>query len=202
MTNAAMKPTRLMPEVPRSPRRYQTGVVLIVSLIVLIVMSLLAVFSVRNATSSESVASNVRTAELATQAAELALRHCEESIVKVVTVAAGGTSNYTTTFTAGHILPVESMSLWQSTTIWDGTSTAVFVVPPEMLNQSGLRSTYRRPPECMVAPIPIQVSGGTTTTAAFTITARGFGPEVAAADETRSRPVGTEVWLQSQIQLQ
>ena len=38
-------------------------------------------------------------------------------------------------------------------------------------------------------------------TALYLITARGFGPEVAQANATRMRPTGTEVWLQSQIEI-
>jgi hypothetical protein len=34
------------------------------------------------------------------------------------------------------------------------------------------------------------------------VTARGFGPEVSAPDPHRSTPVGTEIWLQSFIQMQ
>jgi hypothetical protein len=37
------------------------------------------------------------------------------------------------------------------------------------------------------------------TPSAFVITARGFGPEVAAGS---GRPQGTEVWLQSTIEIQ
>jgi hypothetical protein len=72
------------------------------------------------------------------------------------------------------------------------------------LNQTGMAMvTYRREPECMVEPLPVMLSNGTVVnTSSFVITARGFGPEVAAADGSRSRPVGSEVWLQSNIQLQ
>ena len=47
------------------PRRQQ-GVVLVIALILLVLISLLAVNSVKNSGSSESVAGNVRTTELAT----------------------------------------------------------------------------------------------------------------------------------------
>jgi Tfp pilus assembly protein PilX len=78
----------------------QRGVVLIIALILLVVISLLAVTSVRNAGSTATVAGNVRTTELATQAAEIALRHCESSVLAVVS----GTSAYATTFDASNIL--------------------------------------------------------------------------------------------------
>lgn len=178
----------------------QHGVVLIISLILLVVISLLAVTSLRNAGSSESVAGNVRTTELATQAAEIALRHCEASVLKVK----GGTAPYTTTFVEGNILPVADPPEWQKMTTWDSTSTATFVLPLPLVNQSNMAlTTYQRPPECMVEPLPVKSAGSNTpVTTSFVITARGFGPEVAAADAARTRPQGTEVWLQSHMELE
>jgi len=86
-------------------------------------------------------------------------------------------------------------------------STETFVLPLSLVNQAGMaNTTYQRAPECMVEPLPMRVTdaSGTSalnTTAAFVITARGFGPEVAAADANRKRPTGTEVWMQSHIEL-
>lgn len=195
--------TRTLLARPRLPRT-QHGVVLIIAMILLIVISLLAVTSMRNAGSTESVLGNVRTTELATQAAEIALRHCESSVVEVVTVASGGTPSYTTTFVASNILPASNPAQWQGIATWDSNSTATFVLPLSLVNQTAMTSTYKRPPECMVEPLPVMLtsSSAISTTASYVITARGFGPEVAAADASRSRPTGTEVWLQSHIELQ
>lgn len=185
-----------------SPARAQAGIVLIIALILLVVISLLAVTSMRSAASSENIASNVRTTELATQAAEIALRHCESSAIKVVKVLGGDTTSAEATYsdqglTSSQILWATTSVQWQSTATWDSTSTVTYVIPTSMV---GGTSTYKRPPECMVESLT-----GTTpvsTGAAFVITARGFGPEVAAADSTRSRPQGTEIWLQSTIEIQ
>ena len=63
---------------PRARQRHsQRGVVLIIALVMLVIISLLAVSSMRNSGSTEEVLGNVRTTELATQAAEIALRRCE-----------------------------------------------------------------------------------------------------------------------------
>lgn len=178
------------------------GVVLIVAMILLIVISLLAANSLRNSASTEALAGNVRTTEMATQAADIALRHCESSLIEIRTVASGATSTgYVTTMTAANILPSSTPPNWQNTTVWDSTSTMPFILPTSLL---GATATYKRPPECMVEIIPTIPAGATTvsSTASFVITARGFGPEVTAADATRTRPVGTEVWLQSHIELQ
>lgn len=180
----------------------QHGVVLIVALILLVVISLLAITSLRNAGSSESIAGNVRTTELATQAAEIALRHCEASAVQLATnAAASDAAFYTTDFPISSIAPVDS-ALWQSTATWDSSTanTATYILPTTTFVVGGT-TTYKRTPECMVE----LVSGGmptgaaSVTPSAFVITARGFGPEVAAGS---GRPQGSEVWLQSTIEIQ
>lgn len=179
----------------------QQGVVLIIALIMLVVMSLLAVTSLRNAGSSESIAGNVRTTELATQAAEIGLRHCESSAIQLATnTASTNPAFYTTTLAIALISPINS-ALWESTTTWDsGTSTATYIVPASTFVVGGT-ATYKRPPECMVELLSGSMPTGTAsvTPSAFVITARGFGPEVASGT---GRPQGAEVWLQSTIEIQ
>jgi type IV pilus assembly protein PilX len=179
--------------------------VLVIAMIFLVVVSLLTMTSLHNVSTSELVLGNVRTTELAAQAADVALRHCEASVVEVLTVAAGGASAYSSTFKQANILEASSPPQWQSIASWDSTSASVYVLPLQLVNQVGMdTTTYKRPPECMVEPVPVLLPGTTvlSATAAFVVTARGFGPEVAAADASRSHPLGTEVWLQSHIQLQ
>jgi Tfp pilus assembly protein PilX len=193
------------PARPRSRKAgEQGGVVLVIALVLLVVMSLLAVTSMRNATSSESVAGNVRTTELATQAAEIALRHCESSAIMITkgSPASPNPANYTTTLDSTKLLRATTAVAWQTIGTWDGASTSVYVLPSAVVGGS---TTYKRPPECMVESL----NGATaptfslTATDAFLITARGFGPEVDALANpaTRVRPVGTEVWLQSTIEI-
>ena len=197
------KPSASAPAATR-PRPAQSGVVLIIALIMLVVISLLATLSIRNATSTESVAGGIRTTQLAQQAAEVALMFCENEVTTNVT--AGLVPNTNTVYTTGtatlNIQPYSTTPQWQSTTIWDSTSTATFVVPAASVNQIGLTSTYSRRPECIVERQPVFAAGAVSYTTSYVITARGFGPEVAAADANRTRPVGTEVWLQSNIELQ
>lgn len=182
-------------------RTRERGVVLIIAMIMLFVISVLAVTSMRGAASTEALAGNVRTVELATQAADIALRHCEASVVEIVSVAGGATPSYATSITAANILPAATPPNWQNLSVWDSTSTMTLVMPTSLV---GGTATYKRPPECMIENLPIIPAGGSTvnTTASFVITARGFGPEVPAADASRSRPMGSEVWLQSHLELQ
>ena len=171
----------------------QRGVVLIIALVLLVVISLLAVTSLRNAGSTESVAGHVRTTELATEASEIALRYCES---KAIAMATAG------------VTPDSTLNQWKTSATWDtpntqkpwdGTSTSAFVLSLALVNQPGMTTTYKRPPECMVEKLPVVTTGTSTF---YVVTARGFGPEVAAANAARSRPVGSEVWLQSNIELQ
>ncbi len=182
----------------------QRGVVLIVALILLVVISLLAVTSMRGASSAESIAGNVRTTELATQAAEIALRHCEKAAIRHTKVTLGGSTdpdllNYDVQgLDNTKMIWANTAVQWRGTATWDSTATSTYVLTTTTLGTLGA-GTYKRPPECMVESLT-----GTTpvsTSAAFVITARGFGPEVAAADSSRTRPQGTEVWLQSTIEI-
>ena len=194
---------RHLPSKQWKAREQQHGLVLIVSIVLLAIVSVLAALSTRNAASAENLSGNVRLTELATQAAELALRHCEDSVAHVIATHAGETSTYDTTFTLGDILSTGSASTWESPAEWDAAAAPVYVLPLERVNQPGLAPTYQRPPECMVARMPFVLPGGSITDdIAFVITSRGFGPEVPAADADRHRPVGSEIWLQSHIRLE
>lgn len=181
--------------------RTQRGVVLIVALLMLVVISIVASLSVRNATSSEVGSGATRTTQLAMQAAEIALRYCENSVVQIISPPSNPADNFVTTLTTSNIQAYSTTPKWQSTTIWDGTSGAVYVLPTATVNGSGVSTTYARMPECIIENLPeANATGSTATTRTYVITARGFGPEVAAVNATRTRPTGTEVWLQTTIE--
>ena len=186
----------------------EQGVVLVIALILLVVISLLAVTSLRQAGSSESVAGNVRTTELATQSAEIALRHCESATIQVAKKTTDTTDPkyYDTEFPVASIWPINSVQ-WQSTSTWDAattSSTATYALPTGKF-AIGSSATYKRSPECMVELLSGGMPDGANnvTPSAFVITARGFGPEVPAlTGSTRIRPTGSEIWLQSTIEIQ
>ena len=188
-----------MRHLPTARPAAQRGVVLIIALVMLVVISLLTTLSIRSAVSTESVSGNVRTTELATQAAEIALRYCESAVVQV----ASGTVTFTVTPT---ILAYNAALFPQwnkTTTTWDVTGSNAFVIPTSYVNQAAGPVTYRRRPECLVERMAVVTPAGLlSTTSTYIITARGFGPEVPAADASRSRPQGTEVWMQSTIEIQ
>jgi type IV pilus assembly protein PilX len=193
---------------PPAPAARQRGVVLIIALVMLVVVSLLASFSVRNAVSSEAVSGNVRTTQLANQAAEIALRYCEDKTVtyiKAWPAPPAAAIAYPATIAAGPILLAYSPGRAINSTIWDNTATStttVISIPATAVNQGAI-DTFQRVPECMVENMPVvnAASTGLDTTSTFLVTARGFGPEVQPS-ANRGRPTGTEVWLQSTIQIQ
>lgn len=195
------------PRLPRGPRA-QGGIVLILALIMLVIISMLTAISVRNATSSEGVSANVRQIQLASQAAETALRYCEDAVINLVS-AGTGTFNVTSPpsatpaiLAATHIQDlVASTPTSMVASNWDTILAAnkILIVSAASVNRAGITSTFSRPPECMVDRLSPTTSS--TYSKNFTITARGFGPEVSAADVSRSRPTGSEVWMQSSLEL-
>lgn len=197
----------------RAAYRGQRGVVLIMALIMLVVISMLTAMSVRNATSSEGVNSNVRQGQLATQAAETALRYCEQGLITRLTFTTGvQTPTYVivppsaSTVTMSDIHWQEPLPSATPTSMitgnWDVNSPAlansILVVPMSSVNRAGVTTTFSRPPECMIERLNPVTSNKHTKN--FVITARGFGPEVAAADAARSRPIGSEVWMQTTLE--
>lgn len=185
---------------PRRPVRQQGGVVLIMALIMLVIITLLATYSLRNSASTEAVSGNVRTTELATQAAESALRYCEDGLTQSFATTP------TFTLSAPGILPYLNPPRWnqkdssQNLKYWDGTSSLGFNAVIAVTSVVNGTTTFKRPPECMIErEFDPAATDPAINTATFIITARGFGPEVAAVDAIRSRPVGSEVWLQSTI---
>jgi len=171
-------------------RRGHNGIILVVVLIMLVVISLLAATTMRNALSSEGISGNVRLNQLATQAAEAALRYCEDSVAQMVHHTTGIVSLPT-------IHDLTAPPKWSVTATWDVSPSVVFVLPLNTVND-GAAAVYLRPPECLVERLAPAGTAEYSTT--FVITARGFGPDVPAAPNG-ARPEGNEVFLQSTIEM-
>lgn len=191
-------------------RSRQAGVVLMVAMIMLIIISLLAAITVRNATSSEGINANLRQTQLATQAAETALRYCEDAAINLVNE---GTGTFSFTSPSGSAISALALANVAASPALGTTSTAVvttnwdtttdngqLILPISTVNLSGVTTTFARPPECMIQRAMPDVAQSYLSV--LTITSRGFGPEVPAADNSRTRPIGSEVWLQSTLELQ
>lgn len=176
-------------------RQRQSGVVLIIAMLMLIVISIASVNAMRSSTTSEVIANNSRGKALAMQAAEAGLRHCEARAVnKLTAIAASLTPTETLVIDAA---PASGVAYkWEDVSgNWDSASATMTVTPLTLLNATGT-TFYKRAPECMVQYLE------SASTNKAVITARGFGPEVAAqVADTARRPLGSEVWLQSNIQV-
>lgn len=196
-TQTTYRPTAQKDSARTRSRQAQRGVVLVIAMVLLVVISLLGVTSLRNAGSTESVAGHLRTTELARQAADIALRHCESSVLAVL----GGAKNAISTFMREDI---SGPPVWQdmsSETGWDSTSDVTYVLDPDLVEDSDTAAhVYQRPPECRVDKLPAVPAVPANNAKFYVITARGFGPEVAPANARRQAPDGSEVWVQSHLE--
>ena len=186
----------------------QQGVVLAVSLIMLMMLSILASVSVRGASGSEQIANQSRQRALAQQAAEAALRFCEQQ------VQANADADPATIGFAPEAAPVgagvpfswepgaagagqAAMSNWDANSAAENPYFATNNLKAVVFAAQGdaaLFTYFRRQPECMsqyVTP---------ANNLLFVTTARGFGPDV-EGKTNGNIPVGTEVWLQSYVTL-
>jgi type IV pilus assembly protein PilX len=182
--------------------RYSTqqGVVLIVALIMLAIISLMAATTIKGSGSSEALSSSSRTQSLALQAADAAIRYCEEGVQNNLNATrAAEPERVGSLYVAVSITPepfVAGTDLnWTNLATWDvgAKSALIYKLPATFLSDS----VYKRMPECMAQYTKDTVAGVTQVV----ITARGFGPEVADATDadTVRKPKGAEVWLQSYL---
>jgi type IV pilus assembly protein PilX len=164
----------------------QSGVVLIFALIMLVVISMVALTSLKNSVSGEQVSNNLRTNALATQAAEAALRYCEN---QVLTSAAGLVINEVS-LTGTTTLP----NLWETRSNW--TSTFAMVVPASFVDSTvGAARPQRTLPMCMVERNPLLTLGGAAPRNSFLISSIGYSPDY-SKNASGVVVAGGEVWMQ------
>lgn len=167
--------------------RGQQGIVLITALILLVVITLVALLAVQGSISGEQVSRNLRTNAIAAQAAETALRLCEDDVLRV-------TSTYV-------INPVPLLGtatfpvLWQTSANWDNplmanTVTAVFANSTDIAAR-----TLPVLPRCMIEEYRLRTEGDTARLS-YVITARGFSADY-RVNGTGQVVSGSSVWLQS-----
>lgn len=181
---------------PVSMARRQRGVVLVIALILLAVIGLSSAAALRGSLFGDKVSNNLRTGTVAMQAAEQALKVCENSVrVQVWTEALPALAP-----------PVPIQAIAQNPAQW--TVRANWALnPPGLATQlpaaamTSPNSTvvYRRLPQCMVEEVELRrARGASPLTRVFLVTARGFSPDF-QADGNGVPTAGSEVWLQSQI---
>jgi type IV pilus assembly protein PilX len=167
----------------------ERGIVLLLVLILLVALSGAAIWAAKASISGEQVGNNLRSSASAQELAELALRYCEDGVIKA---DASFTIVPFPTTAASSPLPVA----WQTLSNWKSPSTTFMVVPNAQL-QDALGRTPTPAPLCMIekmrlAPADMQPMQG------FLITARGFSPDYGEAS-TGAITSGTDAWVQSMI---
>jgi len=160
-------------------RRSQRGVTLIISMLMLVVIGIMSVAIMRNATSSDQVANNNRLQAQASQAAQMALRFCEDQLVLDATGK------------VPPIRPFDTSYNWVDKKNWTtgGGHMAYTLTANDV---SGGTSNFPAvPPQCIS-----EVSKDRTDV--YIVTARGFSNDF-RADASYATKSGAVVWLQSTV---
>lgn len=172
----------------RSGSKPQQGIVLITALILLVIMTLVALLSLQGSISGEKVSKNLRTSSVALQAAEIALRRCENDIFfNTPTFVINGVS----LTSAGGATP----SLWITSANWNNPAIANTVTVADVNSLNPAARAFPVLPRCIIEEQRLVTTDGTSRPT-YWITARGFSPDfqVNASNEVIS---GSQVWLQS-----
>ncbi|MFZ6816530.1 pilus assembly PilX family protein [Undibacterium sp. Rencai35W] len=141
----------------------EMGFVLATSMIFLVIMTLLAITAIRRATLDEKVAGNLREQNLAFQAAERALRYCQNDLETVQTIIV----QISPPPLIGSTMP----TLWTVKTNW-GTGGIATTLP------AGTVLNVVSQPQCMIEKWQFRPKSGVTGQnkgSAYLITARGVG---------------------------
>lgn len=175
------------------------GVVLVLALVLLVVMTVSSVVAMRGATASDMVSQNIRSQNLALQAAEIALRYCERQLMNSGTLNVFSLNN-------GAV-----RDEWRTASNWTDT-TRVNTTPSSFL---GSTVTYATAPQCIVRRLSYDEMYGSIdmdqitirpedrgvqpgSVFIFRITARGFSPDFQRNSSGKSIS-GSEAWVQSTI---
>jgi type IV pilus assembly protein PilX len=160
-------------------RQTQRGFVLPTALIFLIIMTLIAITAIRRATTDEKIAGNIRTQNIAFQAAESALRFCQRDLE---TSAPNGRlpldPGVTTTISQIPVLPYilpsganpadpPMPSIWQDKANW--TNVNAFTLPANTVVNVAAQ------PQCMIEEWTFLITGKAEVKKGYLITARAVG---------------------------
>ncbi|WP_257884915.1 PilX N-terminal domain-containing pilus assembly protein [Variovorax sp. RO1] len=180
---------------------HERGVVLVVTLILLVILSLVGTFAIRNATQSERRINGIRSAEVAREAAETALRFCEQ-----VAMFDGDGKDYTEYASTGMRARIIATTIgsefdkdaaWRESSSWVGNG--VILVPKDYLSKKPTGTEVDAvqmeiQPRCLVQKI---ATTSTPQLTGYLITARGFANNARFEDATGKATQGAEAWLQS-----
>lgn len=157
----------------------QSGFVLPTALIFLIVMTLVAITAIRRATSDEKIAGNIRTQNIAFQAAESALRFCQRDLEAsapggLLPLDPGVTMTISQIPVLPYILPNGANpssppmpSIWQDRGNW--TNVNAFTLPANTVINVAAQ------PQCMIEEWTFLITGKSEVKKGYLITARAVG---------------------------
>ena len=159
----------------------QTGLVLPLVLIFLVIMMLLGTAVIRNVSLEEKMAANMRNRNLAFQAAEQALRFCENSVQQNTLALNSITVQTEGPFTSG---PNAGKDYWDVDSSWRNAAMAA-AVPRSAGEVSANAAQLQQRPQCMVELMTRPIMKSTSSAGddvltgnkkfQFRITARGVG---------------------------
>lgn len=184
----------------------QKGVVLVITLILLVIFSLLGTMAIRNANQSERVMNGIRTNAVAQQAAESALRFCEQ----VAKNHFEGNSSFQYTSSASDTYTITgkvettaatdiNTASWSNINNWKSSNTLLITLPANAYKSvdTGVKAgvKLKNPPTCLVQQL---TAGGAS---GYLITGRGFANDAIIESSSNKVLSGAEVWLQSILTL-
>ena len=182
----------------------QRGVVLVISLILIVILSLLGTFAIRNATQSERSVNGIRTAQVAREAAETALRFCEQISIfdsDNKDYSEWGTSGLRAKIVAATITSEQdATAAWRSANNWKSSSTNMIEVPAAYFKKYSNSSVatdaaqLQTAPRCLIQRIE---STSTPVLHGYLITARGFANSAKFDPSTGVTSQGAESWMQA-----
>lgn len=172
-------------------RHRQRGVVLAMSLVLLAILSLVGLYAMRGSIMGEQVSKNMRANEVANQAAETALRYCEDR------VRTG--QPLTILETPVSLAPGDLPNQWQTRANWFDNAVSNDI-PADQLVATDMRPLPVRP-RCIVERFTLPPAPGEDPRAVsfmqpHLITAIGFSADF-ERDASNRAISGGETWLQS-----
>jgi Tfp pilus assembly protein PilX len=175
-------------------------VVLVVALILLVVIGISSAMIARSALFGGLASQNMRAQQLALQAAEIALRSCENLLLVWVRANPDPDAPVGPPPTWARVYPNlrnidEAAPFWLTRANWAGAN--VLTVPAAEL---GMTVDYAQPPQCMAQQVRVPGVDPRATERTYEITAWGFSPDY-QRDGSGEAISGAETLLQSVIRV-
>lgn len=166
----------------------QQGVVLPVALILLVVMSFAGLYAARNSANHEQFSNNLRTSNVARQAAEIGLRFCESVVIDILdnegAVHGGLSGNISETEIDDNLI---DSGVWNTLVNWADGSANLITAPLDYDSNVKAAARLTNAPTCIAQRM---------TRDRVLVTARGLSND-AEVDADGQLERGSEIWLQS-----